>query len=157
MFVKSEKTSMIFVMEKWNGYPDGLMVSVYALMGFCSAGAFRLSLKGMALITAACVIQGIVMVLNGKAGMHLYLRRLTGSFFAMLAMLILRKYMPVDDTLRQLTNSIILPVAGGTLIVEGLCHAHKPSGRKQLLDGVMVAFCLAAGAFLAIKAGGMFL
>ncbi len=148
---------MIFVMDKWNGYPDAVLVLAYVFTGFCSAGAFHLSLKGMALVTAVCVLQAVFMVLSGKAKMHLYLRRMLGAFIPVLAVMILRQYVMPEDTLRQLISSIVLPIASGTTVVEGLCHAHKPAGRKMVLEGFIIALCLAAGAFLAVKAGGLLL
>ncbi len=146
---------MIVDMDKWNGYPDAVLVAAYVFTGFCSAGAFHLSLKGMALITAACVLQAVFMVLSGKAGMHLFLRRMLGAFIPVLAIVILRRYVTTDDTMRQFISSAILPIASGTTIVEGLCHAHKPAGRKMIIDGIIIALCLAVGAFAAVKAGGL--
>ena len=102
----------------------------------------------------AGIVQGFFMVLSGKMNMHLYVRRLLGAFFPAMMALILHHLIPVTDTVSQLMNSIVLPIASGSTMVEGMCHATSEKGRKQIIDGLAVAFCLGTGYFLAIKLGG---
>lgn len=141
------------LMSSSTNYTKLLIIFTYAFTGLCGAGLQKVSLLGMAFIFCACVVQGLVMTNNES--WHLYLRRLTGSLLPALTIILFYRFLPFVETPYQLMSAMIMPIASGTTLVEGLCHTGSSSGRKMILDAILVALCLEIGAFLAITLGGL--
>ncbi len=136
-------------------YPWALAVLAYVGTGLCSAGTFHLGARGMLLVVLSCVVQGLVMVSVAGRPWPVYPKRLLGSLFPSLRILLLYRLIGPEEGIYTIMSSMFMPIASGTTLVQGICHSDTESGRHMVLERILIGLMLELGAFRRLKIGGL--
>ncbi|MBQ8604316.1 MAG: threonine/serine exporter family protein [Oscillospiraceae bacterium] len=132
-------------------HPDWLLVLTYAVMAFSRAGRDFLSFNDMLICGFSGVVLGIVVVMAEKLKLPVYICRGMGAFFASLVIIEICFFTGwADSSVMTVIASMIPPVAAGAMLVEGLSTSHRQSGRKKIINAILISVFLALAVFLAV-------
>ncbi|MEG1782396.1 MAG: threonine/serine exporter family protein [Oscillospiraceae bacterium] len=132
-------------------YPQWFLVATYTLMGFCWGGKAGVSGVEMIVCAIACFIQGLIVTGFEKMKLPTYICRFCGVLFAGVVILYIGRYVEYPSGVMTLFVAMILPVAAGAMLVEGMYTSHTPQGKKKMLTATLCSLALGLAIFIALK------
>ncbi|MEG1895664.1 MAG: threonine/serine exporter family protein [Oscillospiraceae bacterium] len=121
-------------------HSDLTIVFTYIIMGFAWAGKAGLSLREMLVAGFSCTFLGLVIIILERFKLPTYIARFQGALLGAVVILILNGKLHFTPNCTQLLLAMIMPVATGMMIVDGIYTIIK--GKKmQGLRRLSQAFC----------------
>ncbi|MBR5521205.1 MAG: threonine/serine exporter family protein [Oscillospiraceae bacterium] len=132
-------------------HPDWLIIATYGIMAFARAGKDLLTFPDMVISGIAGILLGYVIVKIEKLNQPVYICRGAGAFFAALLIIeICFRTGFVNSEVIDVIAAMIPPAAAGAMLIEGMCTFRNISGRKKVMNAVLVSIFLALGVFMAL-------
>ena len=137
------------------GYSPVFVVFTYAFMSRCWAGKAGCGLWEMTADALAGAVRGVVMV-NLDKKMPTYISRFFAALLATIFIVTVGKFVrPYPIGIMNEINYMILPMAAGAMLVEGLYTCREQPGRKKFYTSIAVSLSLALGAFIGVIITGV--
>ena len=136
-------------------HPRWLLIATYTAMGFCWGGKAGVSFIEMLVCAVACFAQGLIVTGLEKIKWPTYVARFFGVLTAGLMILFLGRYIEYPHGIMTLFVAMILPVAAGAMLVEGMYTSHTSEGKKKMFIATLCSLSLGLAIFLAIELLGV--
>ena len=136
-------------------HPDWIIILTYTLMGFCWGGKAGLNIVEMAVCGISCLLQGVVVVALEKTKLPVYVCRFFGVLAAGTAILAINLAVEYPHGFESLFVAMILPVAAGAMLVEGMYTSHTSAGKKKMIIAVLCSLALGLAIFLSMSFMGV--
>ena len=137
-------------------HPDLLLIATYTFMGFCWAGKAGTTFTEMIVCAVACLAQGIVVVMLENKGPPTYIGRFFAVIAATLIIISAEKYFSLCPSgIFTLFIAMVLPVAAGAMLVEGMYIYPSSDGKHKIKTALMCSSVLGARVFICLKIMGV--
>lgn len=125
-------------------YSKRFIVFTYMFMSFCWAGKNGCTVKEMVADAFAGAVRGIVMVLLDDM-MPTYFSRYLAAMAGGMFLILVGRFLYNFPSGPLVINNMILPMAAGAMLIDGVFRGSETSGRKKIATALVISACLARG------------